>query len=138
MLLYNWQKIYNASNQDVVEIVRILRMITYKQIPENTFDPIYKYHQMKFLGESYLVHPDVLVHNAHYHSYKNIASYIALASLRPYAEWVVSGKTSLELIHIPMEPEFILQTIATNDLLAAEDGNLMFLYENAESSETQH
>ena len=35
MFFYDWSKIYDASQGNVVEIVRIFRMIVEKQIPRN-------------------------------------------------------------------------------------------------------
>ena len=64
MFFYDWAKIYDASKGNVVEIVRIFRMIVEKQVPKNKYDPIYRYSQKDFSGISFMLHPDVLLHHS--------------------------------------------------------------------------
>ena len=62
MLLYNWTKIFETCKGNASEMVVVLKMMVEKQIPNNRFDRIYKYSNTDFRGESFLLHPDVLLY----------------------------------------------------------------------------
>ncbi len=103
----------------------IFKMMQEDAIPANKFDRIYKYASKTFTGESFLVHPDVLLYNSYKHSYREIAQYLALASMRPFADYAATGELTLDLdtIEIPLE------LFTDNSLLTMEDGRIHFLYE---------
>jgi hypothetical protein len=125
MLLYNWNKVFNSTGGDVFDIYLVLKMLTNKEIPENKYDKIYKYSDIDYKGESFLLHPDVLLFNRYKHSYREIAQYLGLASLRSLAEYTTSGKLTLDLFMIDVDPGIINE----NSLLRVEDGQVHFLYE---------
>jgi hypothetical protein len=100
-------------------------MIVMKQIPENKYDKIYKYHTISFHGESFLVNAEKLVYESYRHSYREIAQYLALASMRPYSDYLTTGELSLDLRKIEIDMEFWEE----NSLLYINDGKLHFLYE---------
>ena len=79
MLLFDWKKIYETCDGNTSEVVRVLRMLVEKQIPNNRFDKIYKYSNLDFTGMSFLLHPDVLLYNAYKYSNKDICIYMAMA-----------------------------------------------------------
>ena len=135
MLLFDWKKIWGVAYGDPVEIVRILRMLTLNQIPKNKYDKIYAYSKLDFSGESFLVHPDRLLFNGYKHSYRDIAIYTALASLRPLADYYAYGKISLNPLHAPEE---VLKYSKENSLLSMEDGEIHFLYERSPSPKEIH
>jgi len=133
MFLYDWPKIYDAADGRVVEIVRIFRMLAYKQVPQNRKDPIYKYSQKDFKGVSFMLHPDLLLHHAYKYSYREIAQYISLCSLRSVVEFSATYKLTLDLLLVPgLEPE---QTINNNRLLELEEDQVLFLYEEVPETE---
>ena len=125
MLFYDWEKIFNAADGNPKTMYTILKMVYLKEIPKNKHDKLFKYAGKSFIGTSFLVHPDVLLYNAYKHSYREIAQYLALASLRPYADYAVTGDTTLDLdlVEIPVELFY------DNSLLYIEDDKLHFLYE---------
>ena len=125
MLLYNWQKIFEEANGDASNVFRIFKMIVTDQLPINKYDKIYKFSHLTFLGQSFLVHPDVLLYNSYKHSHVEIAQYLALASLRPYADYLATGKTTLDSILCTVAPELYTE----NRLLSIEDNQIHFLYE---------
>ena len=47
MLFYNWQKIYDISEGNVLEIFRIFEMVAKNLVPENRKDVLYKYNISK-------------------------------------------------------------------------------------------
>ena len=137
MFMYNWTKIYDITGGSAVEITRLVRMVINKQIPDNKFDPIYRYYGQDYSGESFLVHPDMLMYNAHKHSHKDICQYLALASLRPIADYLASGLVSIPIECVPIEPDSLLAYVQQNELLALESGVLKFRYEEI-SEQTVH
>ena len=125
MFLFDWQKVYDSAEGNVSRCNMIMEMLINKQTPRNKYDRIYKFSRMDFTGSSFLLHPDVLLHHSYKYSNRDVSIYYALASIRGYAEYVVSQKTTLDLIHLPVS----LESITDNRLLRIEDGNIHFLYE---------
>ena len=125
MLLYNWNKVFKESKGDVFEIFCIIKMIAEDELPDNKYDKIYKYSDVNFKGESFLLHPDVLIFNRYKHSYREIAQYLGLASVRSLADYTTTGKTTLDLLSIDVDLELILE----NSLLYVEGDQIHFLYE---------
>lgn len=125
MLFYNWEKIFNTANGSVIAMFIIFKMITRNEIPLNKHDRIYKYASKTFTGESFLAHPDVLLYNSYKYSYREIAQYLALASMRPYADYAATGTTTLDIQHI----EIPLELFTDNSLLTIENNKVHFLYE---------
>ena len=125
MLFYDWEKIFNASQGKGSDMFAIVKMMYLKEVPKNKYDKLYKFSTKSFIGTSFLVHPDVLLYNAYKHSFREIAQYLALASLRPYADYAITGETTLDLdlVEIPVE------LFNDNSLLYIEDNRLHFLYE---------
>jgi len=129
MLLYDWQKIYDVSDGSVLEIFKIFEMVTNNLIPQNRKDVLYKYRKHDFTGTSFLVHPDVLLYNAYKHTYRDIATYLASASIRSVSEYLATETTTLELLHVPFA-NLLVDNINSNSLLRLDDNNLIhFLYE---------
>ena len=126
MLFYNWKKIFETCKGNASEMVRVLKMLVEKQIPINQYDRIYKYSGIDFRGECFLLHPDVLLYNAYQYSYKDVCIYVAMASLRSYADYAAHGKTTLDLIHLPLDPFIFLDN---HSLLYVKDDQLCFLHE---------
>ena len=77
MLLYNWKKIFETAEGNSFAVFLIFRMIVTASVPGNKYDRIYKYSNTNFTGESFLVHPDVLLYNAYKYEYSEIAQYLA-------------------------------------------------------------
>jgi len=134
MFLFNWNKIYNEANGSVTEVRRIFKMLVERQIPNNRYDKIYKYADKDFTGESFLLHPDVLLFNAYKYDSREICQYLALASIRSLADYLAYGTTTVDLLEVPVSHELYYD----NRLLHAEDGKLHFLYEEVNDKTTRH
>ena len=136
MFLFDWQKICIHAEGKVVNTVRIFRMLVEKQVPKNKWDKIYKYSQIDFSGESFMLHPDILLHHSYKYTYREIAQYIALCSLRSHAEYEATKQVTLDAILAPgvgADPFLVLET---NRLLSLdEDGQIHFLYEEVKPEE---
>jgi hypothetical protein len=85
------------------------------------------------MGSSYLAHPDVLLFNAYKHSRVEIAQYLALASLRPVSDYLATGKTTLDINLIEMDPTFFND----NSLLDIDEDEVSFLYEEVPQEKKQ-
>jgi hypothetical protein len=126
MWLFNWQKIFEASQGSVVECYRIFDMLAFDKIPKNKYDPIYRHRHTNFSGHSFLKRPEALAYNSYKYTRKDICVYIAIASQRSYAEYKVSGTLTLELIHSRIDPrEYLTDTT----LIPVRDGIIEFPYE---------
>jgi len=129
MITFNWKKIFKASNQKPSECIRIISMLTYKNIPANRYDPLYKYRVYNFSGISFLINPEELLYNAGKFTNKQVIAYISLASLRSLAEYLLTGEKTLDLFHVP---EGLQQYLKNNRLLNVKDGRVHFLYEKSQ------
>ena len=133
MFLFDWPKIYDASKGNVVEIVRIFRMIVEKQIPKNKYDPIFRYSQKDFSGLSFMLHPDVLLYHSFKYKYREIAQYISLCALRSAADFISTQDPSLEMVLMPgLSPERIIEN---NRLLEIDEDRVYFRYEEVNPKE---
>ena len=133
MFLFDWPKIYDASEGNVVEIVRIFRMIVEKQIPKNKYDPIFRYSQKDFSGINFMLHPDVLLYHSFKYKYREIAQYIGLCALRSAADFLSTQDSSLERVLMPgLSPERIIEN---NRLLQIDDDRVYFRYEEVNPKE---
>lgn len=129
MFLFDWQKVYDSAEGNISRCNLIMEMLILKQTPKNKYDPIYAFSQKDFSGNSFLLHPDVLLYHSYKYSKRDIAIYFALASIRNLADYMVSQKTTLDLLHIPVE----LDLIKNNRLLTVESDKIHFLYEEVTS-----
>ena len=133
MFLFDWSKIYDASKGNVVEIVRIFRMIVEKQIPKNKYDPIFRYSQKDFSGISFMLHPDVLLHHSFKYKYREVAQYISLCALRSAADFISTQDPSLEMVLMPgLSPEKVIEN---NRLLEIDEDRVYFRYEEVNPKE---
>jgi|TARA_B100001093_G_scaffold82061_1_gene73457 hypothetical protein len=126
MIKYNWEKIYREAKGDSVSILTIIHLLTYKRIPASRKDKTYKYFGKSFLGGSFLCNPRQLLAERRNYSNKEAAEYIAVASYRNYFEFMQSGKTTLELLHLPVDTTIVNR----NRLLHLKDGLIHFEFED--------
>ena len=126
MLLYNWNKVFKTCKANPPEIIRVFKMLVDKDLPLNKYDPVYKYSNIDFSGQSFLVHPDVLLYQLYKYSYRDVCIYIAFAALRSYGEYQASGKITLDLLHLQLDPEIFINN---NRLLWLEGDDIHFLHE---------
>jgi len=128
MFLFNWKKIYQASEGSSAACVEIIDMMYYKKIPYNSYDSLYKYRNDEFSGDSFLLQPGMLLEKAFRFESKELAVYIALAARRKLSDYIAFGTTTLSVRHAPN----LINHIETNRLLYIEDGQIHFLYEEAQ------
>jgi hypothetical protein len=69
--------------------------------------------------------PHDLTNNYFRYTAKEVAQYIGLASFRNYGYYQITGDTTLDLFHSPMDQD----TINQNRLLSIVDNRVHFYYE---------
>ena len=125
MFLFSWKKIYKKSGGSVNTIFMIFEMLAKGSIPKNKYDPIYRYYDEDYSGQSFLVNIDDLLENAFRYTRKEVVEYIVLASYRPYSDYLMHGVTTLNVINSALPIDKLKQ----NRLLHIQDGEIHFHYE---------
>ena len=125
LILYNWPKIVSKSNGRVSKMMEILSHLTFRLTPENEEDFRYKISQEDWTGDSYLLNPSKIFIHRHQFTEREISEYVALASLRSYAEYKATRKTTLNLIECPVEEV----QIKDNRLLSFWNNEIYFCWE---------
>jgi hypothetical protein len=133
MLLFDWKKVYDTAEGNIATCNLIMEMLVNQQIPKNKYDAIYKYSNKKFTGSSFLLHGDLLLYHSYKYTSKELCIYYALASLRNYADYIASYKTTLDALHCPVP----LEQLNDNRLLIVDDKEITFIYEEV-TLETIH
>jgi len=128
MFLFNWKKIYQASEGSSSACVEIIDMMYYKKIPYNSYDSLYKYRDKDFSGDSFLIQPGILLEQAFRFDSKEIAIYVALAARRKLSDYIAFGYKTLSVRHAPQ----LIKLIEDNRLLYIKDGQIHFIYEEAQ------
>jgi hypothetical protein len=127
MFLYDWGKIFEAGEQNPLAIFLIFKMLVKRQIPKNKYDKIYKYSKIDFSGKSFLVNAEALVYNSYQYSYREIAQYLAIASVRAFADYAATGDLTVDIRKFEFDPILI----EDNRLLRIEDNRVYLKYEEA-------
>ena len=133
MLLFDWKKVFDTAAGSIYNCNMIMEMLIKGSIPKNKYDPIYKFSQKNFSGNSFLVHPEFLLYHSYKYEQKEICMYYALASLRSLSDYYASNKTTLDPLHCPVD----LDDIKDNRLLIVDEQNITFIYEEV-TLETIH
>lgn len=124
-ILYDWKKILRASDRKVGHIITIIDMLTFNRKVRSKKDIRSKFINRDFSGDSYLINPEELLRYRMCYTRKELAQYIALASYRSYAEYILTGDSSLSIRKSPID----LDKIRSNRLLSVEGNKIIFLYE---------
>ncbi len=133
MLLFDWKKVFDTAEGNIVACNLIMEMLIKQQVPKNKYDPIYKYSQKQFKGTSFLVHGEFLLFNSYKYTNRELCIYYALASLRSYTDYIAYNKTTLDSLHCPVD----LEEINDNRLLIVLEDEITFIYEEV-TLETIH
>ena len=128
LILYNWPKIVSNSNGRVSKMLEILSHLTFRLLPENEEDFRYQISQQDWSGDSFLLNPSKIFIHRHQFKSREIAEYVALASLRSYAEYKATRKTTLSLIECPVAQV----QIKANRLLSFWNNQIYFCSEEVQ------
>ena len=117
---------FETAEGNPLAIFIIFRMITTEHGPLNKYDRTYRYSNTSYKGDSFLVHPDILLYYSYKYDYAEIAQYLGLASMRPLADYKATGKLSLDLNLLEVD----ISLFEDNSLLHIDDEfKLHFKYE---------
>ena len=132
MFLFSWKKIYKNSGGSVDAIYLIFKMLVRGEVPKNKYDPIYKYYDKDYSGQSFLRDPEVLLENSFRYTKKEVVEYLALASYRSYSDYLMHGTVTLGMLNSPLPETKIKQ----NRLLTINYlNNIVFMYEKSYDEE---
>lgn len=127
MITYDWKTVWNKSEGKASKILDIVSYLTYKDIPDNIYDPIMRYVDTDWDGISFLLNPEAIVQWRMKKYEKDLAEYVALASFRSLAEYKITKRTTLSLMESPLVPE----TIDNNKFLAIDNDVIRFRWEES-------
>ena len=127
MVRYDWKKILKVTKGSIVDILLVVHTLTYNLTPKNYRDPLYKYWNKDWSGNSFLITPEAIFEKRPQFSDREWAEYIAVASYRNLNSYNENRKTTLDLLHNPV-PEIIIKN---NRLLKIEDGVIHFRFEKS-------
>jgi len=125
VITYNWLKIYQVSQGVPTAIVGILAYLAFRPLPKNNYDPIKKYTDVNWDGDSFLLNPAAVIYNRSNCSDKELAEYVALASFRSLAEYKVTGRKTLHVEECPIQ----LESVNNNKLLSIQNNQIYFCWE---------
>ena len=119
MFLFSWKKIYKNSGGSVDAIYLIFKMLVRGEVPKNKYDPIYKYYNKDYTGQSFIKDPEDLLENAFKYKKKEVVEYLALASYRSYTDYIMYNTITLDVINSPLP----LHKLKQNRLLYLNPSN---------------
>ncbi len=133
MLLFNWKQVLRESRRSNAELLKIMTYLTFKPKIYSKYDMYYKYSTVNWSGSSFLRNPKPLFIHRKSFPDKQIVEYIGLASLRNYPEYVMQGILTLDLLACSRKEDLI----NNNRLLSIENGEIHFLYEEAQEGDKE-
>ena len=119
MFLFSWKKIYKNSGGSVDAIYLIFKMLVRGEVPKNKYDPIYKYYNKDYTGQSFIKDPEDLLENAFKYKKKEVVEYLELASYRSYTDYIMYSTITLDVINSPLP----LHKLKNNRLLYLNPSN---------------
>ena len=135
MIRYNWPKIYTMTEGDPINCMRIIEMLTFNKIPDDKYDPIYYFSMHNFRGQSFLLHPELLLYNGFRYSRRDLSIYVAIASARSYSDYLSTGLIDLPLDLCTIHPH---EYLTDKTLLPIENDIIVFPYEKTPEKHLLH
>ena len=128
MIFYNWRKIYKFSCGKPSVILDTIYYIIYRPVPKNKWDRFYLISKENWTGKSFLLNPEEIYFHRLQYSDVEFAQYVALASLRNYADYKATNRTYLSGVRLPKNMD--LTKLKQNRLLTIDEyNNVYFLWE---------
>jgi len=123
MIQFDWKRVKRLAKGDNIEIIKIMSAITWPEVaPTKQQKRLNPYYWKDYDGISFLVEPEKLLIKKYELPVKQIVEYIALASRRSLAEYLLTGDTTLDIRLAPFIPE-------VNQLLTITNNIVHFKYE---------
>ena len=123
MIQFDWKRVKKLANGNNIEIIKIMSSITWSEAaPTKQQRRLNPYYWKDFNGISFLAEPEKLLIKKYELPVRDIVEYIALASRRSLAEYLLTGDTTLDIRLAPFIPE-------QNQLLTITNNIVHFKYE---------
>lgn len=121
MILFDWAKVKRHAKSKK-DIILIISSITWPyDLPTKKQRSLNKFYDMQFDGDSFLLHPELLLQERALSNFK-IVEYITLAARRSYAEYLYGRKRTLDCRLAPFIP-------TDNELLTVKNSQIYFAFE---------
>ena len=125
MILFNFEKIYKATEGKLSDIFVILDFLTFKTVAKRKRDRLFEWQYKNWSGDSFLINPEPLIYYRRLFTKKELSQYIILASKRSYAEYKLQKTKTLDLGNF----NYSKDTLINNRLLRIEKNIVYFLFE---------
>lgn len=123
MIQYDWDRVKAQAAGSSRNIILIMSAITWPQtLPTRDLKRINPYYWKDFSGLCFLANPERLLTKKYDYPVRDIVEYIALASRRSLADYLLTGNKKLDLRLAPFVP-------SNNQLLTITNNEVQFKYE---------
>lgn len=123
MIQYDWERVKAQAKGKARNVILIMSAITWPSgMPTKQQKRNNPYYWKDFDGMSFLLEPEKLLVKKYELPIKDIVEYIALASRRSLAEYLLRGAKSLDIRLAPYVP-------SNNQLLTIINNEVQFKYE---------
>lgn len=132
MILYDFEKIIETCKHNVNDVFDVLDMITHSKIAKNKFDRLYKWANIDFKGQSFMLHPDVAFYNSYKYTKKEVVQYFGIAAFRLTSLYVAQQIVTIKADNLPFDRNLYRE----NRLLSIDrSGVVHFKYEEVTEKE---
>jgi len=132
MLLYDFEKIINATDGNVNDCFAVLDMLTHQKIPSNRFDKYYKYSNINFSGGSFMLHPEVAFYNSYKYTKREMVQYFGLGAFRLTSRYIANQTVTMSVHQVPLDRNLYIE----NRLLRIDDDDIIhWRYEEVTTKE---
>lgn len=127
MIRFDWEKVIKKSKGNINSIINIFYWLTYKEVPYNNKEPIYKIFTTDYNGSSFILNPySLFYYKKVKFSKAQMVDYIYLASYRNYINYYMLGETFLPREQSPFE----LNRVKNNPLFILTHDNIKLKLED--------
>lgn len=123
MIFYDWNKISRVTKKDPKKLKLLIgHIMTGKRRLISPLHPNLWLFTNTWKGDSFLIHPEILLHNLNSKNLKYLPQYLELASYRSFIDYKLMKKTYLD--YLPM-----YGTEINNPFLVFNDNKIYFKFE---------
>lgn len=132
MIMFDWKKIYKQSRGNCSVVVNLIEYITYKPFPNTKQHRAYSWQEEDWSGSSFMIKPELFLYHRRKYKEKELAQYVGIAALRNISDFIMLGKTTLDLTLSPVSQA----TIKDNRLLTIKDDEIYLKWEEVTKEKT--
>jgi len=125
VIFYDWETMAKLAKGDPKNIIVMVARLTYNLTCHSSNRQKDIFYKSDISGDSYLLNPELLLKNENAASLRHMVEYIGLASYRRYADYQMTGDSSLSIHHCRMK----IENIEKNPLLIVRNDKIHFKLE---------